>query len=289
MLDKTVELKNGIKMPTIGLGTSLRHKPNKVDNQQFVESVKHALKIGYRHLDTAKCYNNEHLIGQAIKESGIDRKDVFLVTKLFPDDMGYDKTLKAFDKSCKQLKVEYIDLYLIHFPAKLRGQNNDLEKSRQVRLETWKALEKLHSDGKCRAIGVSNFMQRHLEEIIDAGMTIPSVNQCEFHPYYNNRELYDYCTKIGIQFEGYSPLGKGNLLNDPVVLELSKKYSKSCAQILLNWSIRNNVVTIPGSTNHERIEENFNIFDFSLSDEDVGLLWTLNKNEKVSWDPTNII
>lgn len=140
------------------------------------------------------------MIGQAIKESGIDRKDIFLVTKLFPDDMGYDKALKAFDKSCKQLKVDYIDLYLIHFPGKLRGQINDLEKSKELRLETWKALEKLYSDGKCRAIGVSNYMPRHLQEIIDAGMTIPAVNQCEFHPYYNNKELLDFCHKIGIQF-----------------------------------------------------------------------------------------
>ncbi|CAF0959171.1 unnamed protein product [Brachionus calyciflorus] len=288
-LDKRIKLKNGVEMPVIGLGTSLRGKPNKVDNQQFIDSIKHALNIGYRHIDTAKAYNNENLIGQAIKESSVDRKEIFLVTKLFPDDMGFEKTLKAFEKSCKQLQVDYVDLYLIHFPGKPNKPDAQLEKSRQLRLDSWKALEKLYNDGKCRAIGVSNFMKRHLEELLEAGMSLPMINQCEFHPYYNNKDLWDYCNQIGVQFEGYSPLGKGNLLNDDVVLSLAQKYSKTPAQILLNWCLRNNVITVPGSTNLERLEENFNVFDFSLSDSDVDLLWNLNKNEKVSWDPTNVV
>ena len=294
MSDRVVKLSNGLEMPIIGLGTSLRGKATKCESNDFVESVKHAISQGYRHIDTAKAYNNEHLVGKAIKEASVKREELFVVTKLYPEDMGYDKTVKAFEKSCKQLQVDYVDLYLIHFPGlPLGGKKAQLteEDAKKQRIETWKALEKLYDEGKCKAIGVSNFLKRHLDDLLnEPSLKIrPMINQCEFHPYYNNKELFDQCRELNIQFEGYSPLGKMNVLTDPLILDLAKKYGKTPAQIAIRWSIQNNIVTIPGSTNHQRIEDNFNVFDFKLDDEDMTKLWTLNKNEKVSWDPTNVV
>lgn len=287
----TRKLNNGVEIPVIGLGTSLRGK--KLESTQvFIDSVKYALSIGYRHLDTAKAYNNEHLIAAAIKESQFKREDLFITTKLFPDDMGYEKTLKAFDKSCAKLQTNYIDLYLIHFPGQPEGSRKvqkSTDKARELRLESWRALEKLYSDKRVRAIGVSNYFPRHFDEIAEAEMRLPMINQCEFHIYYNNKELFDACEKLGIQYEGYSPLGKGTILKDPIVEKLALKYSKTPAQIAIRWSIQNNVITIPGSVTLERINENLNVFDFELSDEDFNLLWTLNRDEKVSWDSTNVL
>lgn len=288
---KSIKLSNGLDVPVIGLGTSLRGKTLE-STQVFIDSVKYAIEIGYRHIDTAKCYNNEHLVAKAIQESSVKREDLFITTKLYPDDLGYEKTLKAFEKSCNKLQVKYIDLYLIHFPGQPIGSRKaavTAERAKELRLESWRALEKLYADKRCGAIGVSNYLERHLNEIVQAKLSLPMVNQCEFHVYYNNKELLHVCNKLGVQFEGYSPLGKGNILKDNLVIELAAKYHKTPAQIAIRWSIQNGVLTIPGSVTLQRIKENFNVFDFELSKHDLESMWKLNINDKVSWDPTDVI
>ena len=266
MMNDKIKLINGNELPLVGLGTSARGK--KFTPQEFVDSIKHALSVGYRLIDTAKLYNNEHLIAKALKESKqVKRDEVFLVSKVPPDELGYDRTLKAFETSCKQLHVDYLDLYLIHFPGKAPSNRSkeattttdDYEKARQLRLDSWRALVKLYEEGKCKAIGVSNYMTRHLNEIVEAKLMMPMVNQCEFHCYYTNREIYDACNQMNIQFMGYCPLAKGALLNEELVKRLGEKYGKSPAQIAIKWSAQNRVLTIPASINLARIEENFKV------------------------------
>jgi len=263
-------LHNGVKMPCLGIGTY------KVENgSTVIESVKEALKVGYRHIDTAAFYNNEDGVGTAIKESGVSREDIFLVSKVWNSDQGYEKTLKAFHSSLKKLGTNYLDLYLIHWPTPLHK-------------ETWRALEKLYKDGFIRAIGTSNFTVNHIKDIMADAEILPMVNQVEFHPYLVQSELRKFCRENSIQLEAWSPLMRGKIIEIPLLQELAEKYGKTISQIVLRWDLQMGVVTIPKSTNPSRIKENAGVFDFQLSEEDVNKILLLDKGLRVGSDPDKV-
>lgn len=271
-LSDKVKLNNGVEMPKFGLGVYLAKQ-----GKETQSAVKHALTDGYRLLDTASMYGNEKDVGIAIKESGVPREEIFVTTKLWNDDHGYDKALKAFEKSLKKLDIGYIDLYLIHWP----GGNK--------RNDTWKAFEKILETGKCRAIGISNYMINHIKELLSFADIVPTVNQVEFSPYLYQKDLLEYCNSNKIQLEAYSPLARGRKLDDPTLNAISKKHSKTPAQIMLRWALQHKVIVIPKSSNNNRIEENADIFDFNLDDEDMQILDSSNYNFRVAWDPSRIV
>ncbi|MCM3033281.1 MULTISPECIES: aldo/keto reductase [unclassified Niallia] len=269
-LQSTVKLNNGVEMPRFGLGVF------KVEEgQEVIDSVKSAIKAGYISIDTAAVYKNEEGVGQGIKESGANREDLFITTKVWNADQGYESTLAAFETSIQKLGLDYIDLYLVHWPVKGKYK------------ETWKALEKLYKDGKVKAIGVSNFHQHHLEDLLEEAEIVPMVNQIELHPLLSQVELRDFCKEKGIVVEAWSPLAQGKLLDNPVLAEIAGKYNKSTAQIILRWDLQNDIVTIPKSIKEHRIIENADIFDFELTNEDIDKINALNKNERVGPDPDN--
>ncbi|XP_029473925.1 uncharacterized oxidoreductase ZK1290.5-like isoform X2 [Rhinatrema bivittatum] len=275
----TVSLSNDQKIPILGLGTS--H-----DGGYSHEAVVFALqKCGIRHIDTAKRYGNESQLQRAIMESGVKRQDLWLTTKLWCRDYGYENTKQACLESCQRLGVEYLDLYLIHWPdGRIPGKS-----CREVRAETWGAMEELYEKGICRSIGVSNFLINHLEQLKEDCHIVPHVNQVEYHPFQRPQELVDYCRSRNIVFEGYCPLAKGQALIHPNVINLAKKYGRTPAQICIRWSIQNGIVTIPKSTKAERIKENCEVFCFSLTEDDVAILSGMHDGRHVSWDPTSIL
>lgn len=263
------KLANGVDIPSIGFGT---YKLG--EEQEVIDKVKLALNLGYRQIDTASFYGNEEGVGKGIAESGIDRKDIFLVTKLWNDDHGYEETINAFNKSIKKLGVDYLDLYLIHWPNKLNS-------------ETWRAFEDLYKEGKVRAIGVCNFKIGHLEELKKTAKIMPMVNQIEIHPCKTQKETIEYCNENNIQVVAWGPIMRAKILSLPLMLELSEKYNKSIAQITLRWHIQNGVIPIPKSSNEERIKANIDIFDFDISSEDIKKIDELNVNEDISGVPAN--
>jgi len=262
-------LNNGVKMPWFGLGTWQVN-----DGAEVVSSVKWALKAGYRSIDTASAYGNEEGVGKGIRESGVPRSEIFVTTKVWNAHHGYENTLKAFEDSRKRLGLEYLDLYLIHWPVKGKYR------------ETWKALVKLYKDGLTRAIGVSNFHVRHLKDIIPESDVMPMVNQVEFHPLLVQQELRDFCLRNSIQFEAWSPLMQGRL-DSPVLAGIAAKYGKSPAQVVLRWDLQHEVVTIPKSIHENRIIENKDIFDFELSAEDMAKIDAMNADRRFGPDPDN--
>jgi diketogulonate reductase-like aldo/keto reductase len=268
-IDTKVKLNNGVEMPIFGLGTYQSRS-----GKETQEAVLWALEAGYRHIDTAAMYGNEEDVGEAIRKSGIPREEIFVTTKLWNTDHGYQKALAAFEESQNKLGLSYVDLYLIHWPVE------------DLRKDTWTALEKLLEEGKCRAIGVSNYMIHHLEELLDNSSTVPAVNQVEFSPYLYQKELVEFCRKHGIQFEAYSPLTKAHKLNDPQLADMALRYSKTPAQILIRWVLQKDVVVIPKSSRRERIIENADVFDFTISAEDMDILDSFNQGLHTSWDPT---
>lgn len=270
-IETRVKLNDGIEMPIFGLGTFQTRS-----GRETKDAVLYALKAGYRLIDTAAAYGNEEDVGEAVRQSGISREEIFITTKLWNTDHGFDRALSAFDKSRKKLGLTYVDLYLIHWPE--GGLRN----------ETWKALEKLLKDGKCRAIGVSNYTIRHLKELLINLPTIPAVNQVEFHPYLYQKELLEFCREHKIQLEAYSPLTKGRKLTDPGLVRIAEKYSKTSAQILIRWVLQKGVAVIPKSSRKERIEENARVFDFEISPEDMKTLDSFNEDYRTSWDPTDV-
>ncbi|XP_054837498.1 uncharacterized oxidoreductase ZK1290.5-like isoform X2 [Eublepharis macularius] len=274
----TVPLSNGLNIPVLGLGTS-HHGGFSHD------AVVYALqKCGIRHIDTAKRYGCESLLQKAIEESGIKREHLWLTTKLWHTDYGYEKTKQAYFESCRRLGVEYLDLFLVHWPdAHVPGKSN-----REVRAETWTAMEELYEKGLCHSIGVSNFLIDHLEQLREDCQITPHVNQVEYHPFQRPQELVDYCRSKNIVFEGYCPLAKGEALSHPNIVQLAKKYGRTPAQICIRWSIQNRIVTIPKSTKPERVQENCQVFDFSLVEDDVAILSEMHDGRHVSWDPTPI-
>ncbi|KAM4721851.1 putative oxidoreductase YtbE isoform 2-T3 [Rhinophrynus dorsalis] len=274
-----VTLSSGHHIPLLGLGMS--HQGGYSHN-----ALLYALTTcGIRHIDTAKRYGNEMLVGKAIAESGVKREELWVTTKLWPGDYGYEKAIQACLDSCERLGVEYLDLYLMHWPdALVPGKS-----AQEVRAETWRALEDLYERGICRSIGVSNFLIHHLEQLKEDCRVVPHLNQVEYHPFQRPQELVDYCRRSNIVFGGYCPLAKGQALNHPVIMKLAEHYGKTPAQICIRWSIQNGVVTIPKSTKENRILENCEVFGFSLTDEDVVTLNSLHDGRHVSWDPTNIL
>ena len=269
-VESLARLHNGVMIPRLGLGV-YQSPPGQVTQR----AVEYALKIGYRHIDTARIYGNESDVGSALRKSGIKREDVFVTTKLWNSDHGYDTALKTCDDSLKRLGLKYLDLYLIHWPVP------------EIRNESWKALIKLLKDGKCRSIGVSNYTIHHLTEQLENTDVVPMVNQVEFSPFLYQKQLLDYCEKNKIQVEAYSPLTQGAKLNHPTIQQIAKKHNKTPAQVLLRWSLQHDLVAIPKSVREERIRENSQVFDYNLTTEDMRILDALDENFRNSWDPTN--
>ncbi|WP_413303537.1 aldo/keto reductase [Bacillus sp. 1P10SD] len=270
-LGDTTVLNNGVKMPWLGLGVFQVN-----EGQDVVDSVQWAIEAGYRSIDTAAVYQNEKGVGQGIKQSGVNRDELFVTSKVWNTDQGYEPTLLAFNQSLKSLNLDYLDLYLIHWPVK------------EKYLETWKALEKLYKDGYVRAIGVSNFQVHHLKDIMENTEIMPMVNQVEFHPKLSQPELRKFCKDHGIQLEAWSPLMQGQLLNHHVVSDIAEKYGKTTAQVLIRWDLEHGVVTIPKSIKKERIISNADVFDFVMEKNDIEKLDALNENKRVGPDPDHI-
>jgi len=260
-------LNNGVPMPLFGLGAWDMY------GKEAEQATLDALEIGYRLIDTATLYNNEKEIGNAVRACGIPRKEIFLTTKVPNSKHGLDATLKAFDASVNILNIDYVDLYLIHWPV--RGK----------RKETWKALEHLYNERQVRAIGVANYLMPFLNELETYSTVTPAVNQLEFTPWLYLKDELQYCTEHKIQLQSYSPLTRGQKFNDERLLKLSKKYNKTPAQIILRWNIEHGISTIPKSSNKKRLKENFDIFDFSLSKEDVEWMDGFDENFRVVEDP----
>lgn len=269
-LQGTFVLHNGVQMPYFGLGVYLSK-----DGTEVINAVRDALDHGYRHIDTAAIYDNEEGVGIGIKESRVPRRDIFLVSKVWNTDQGYDSTLRAFEASLKRLDTDYLDLYLTHWPK------GELSK------ETWKALERLYKEKRIRAIGVSNFLQHHLEDLLTSAEIVPMVNQMEFHPYLVQQDLVDFCRAKGIQYEAWSPMMQGNIFDLEIMKALASKYNKTVAQIVLRWDLQKGVVTIPKSSKKERIISNASIFDFELSAEDMHRLDALDRGKRFGPDPDN--
>jgi len=266
----TTVLNNGVKMPWFGLGVYKTEEGEEVER-----AVRTALEAGYRSIDTAQLYGNETGVGKALKASGVPREEVFITTKVWNSSQGYESTLQAFEASRKRLGLDYVDLYLIHWPVKGRYK------------ETWKALEKLYKDGLVRAIGVSNFQVHHLEDLMNGSEIVPAVNQVEYHPRLTQKELHAFCKSHHIQLEAWAPLMRGRILDHPTVVALGEKYHKLPSQIVLRWELQNEVVTIPKSVHEERIRSNADIFDFEMDAEDMAKLDGLNRDERTGPDPDN--
>ena len=265
---ETITLHNGVKMPWLGLGVW-----KMANDQEVINAVKSALEIGYRSIDTAAIYKNEEGVGRAIKESGVPREEIFLTTKVWNDDQGYDLTLQAFEDSRKRLGVDYVDLYLIHWPIARKYK------------DTWRAIEEIYEKGWARVIGVSNFHPHHLKKLMEDAKVKPMINQVELHPLLNQAELREFCKTEGIQMEAWSPFARGKLINHPVLKEIGMKYGKSPAQVIIRWDLQNGIVTIPKSSHADRIKQNGAVFDFTLTKEDMDVINGLNKNERVGSNP----
>lgn len=271
-LQDTTTLHNGVKMPWLGLGVF------KVEEgPELVNAVKTAIKHGYRSIDTASIYGNEEGVGQGIregiKEAGITRDELFVTSKVWNADLGYESTIAAFETSLKKLGLEKLDLYLIHWPVEGKYK------------EAWKALETLYKEGKVRAIGVSNFQVHHLEDLMKEAEIKPMINQVELHPRLTQEEVRAFCAKHHIQVEAWSPLMQGQLLDNEELKQIANKYQKSIAQVIIRWDLQTGIVTIPKSTKENRIIENAAVFDFELTEEDMKTINALNQNLRIGPDP----
>ncbi len=275
-LQDTVTLNNGVRMPWLGLGVFKAKEGNEV-----VQAVQSAIRNGYRSVDTASAYRNEEGVGQAVREAlldnGLRRDELFITSKVWNSEQGYETTLQSFDDSLKRLGFEYLDLFLVHWPVKGKYK------------ETWRALEKVYAEGKVRAIGVSNFQIHHLEDLLTDAKVVPAVNQVEFHPFLTQKDLMRYCQGKGIQLEAWSPLGQGHLLEHETLKGIAAKYGKTVAQVILRWDLQLGVVTIPKSVREARIIENADVFDFELSTEDILAIDGLNRNQRFGSDPDTSI
>jgi len=266
----TFELHNGVLMPYFGLGVFLVD-----DGDVVMKAVNDALSVGYIHIDTASLYGNERGVGQAVASSGIPRKEIFVTSKVWNSDQGYDSTLRAFEKSMKLLGFDYLDLYLVHWPVKGKY------------IQTWKALERLYAEGHVRAIGVSNFLRHHLEDLLPHCETVPMVNQMEFHPRLVQQSLIDFCSFHKIQYEAWSPLMQGKIFTIRELHLIASKYRKNVAQLVLRWNLQKGIITIPKSVHRERIISNAQIFDFEITAEDMLAIDSLDNHERVGADPDN--
>ena len=265
-----IELANGVMIPQVGLGVF------RMDDEQVLSSVKSAIANGYRHIDTASFYDNEEAVGKAIKESGIDRKYLFITTKVWNNVRGYDETMAQFNNSLQKLGLDYLDLYLIHWPAPGFEEN-------------WRAMEDLYKAGKIRAIGVSNFKAHHIEQLMKTATIAPMVDQIETHPYLQEKDLHEYLQEKHIAHEAWSPLGGGinKVIDNPVIKEIADKYSKTPAQVILRWHIQRGEIIIPKSIHENRIKENIDLFDyhFDLTPEEMTKIAALDSDKRIGPDP----
>jgi len=261
-------LNSGWEMPWLGLGVY-----KAADGKEVENAVTTALGAGYRSIDTAEFYENEKGVGRAVKNSGIPRQEIFLATKVWNSSQGFDSTLRAFDRSLAGLDTDYVDLYLIHWPVEDKFP------------DTWRALERIHAEGRARSIGVSNFKIHHIQELLKTAEIVPAVNQVEFHPRLYQAGLLEFCREKGIQIEAWSPLMRGGLFDNPLITGLAEKYGRTPAQVIIRWELELGVVTIPKSVHPERIIENADVFDFSITDEDIQIINALNRNMRVGPDP----
>ena len=270
-LQTRIPLNDGHAIPALGLGV-WQAPPGRVTR----EAVRYALQLGYRHVDTARIYGNEGDVGQALRESGVPREEVFVVTKLWNQDHGLARARRAFEDSLAVLGLDYVDLFLIHWPVERR------------RLESWKALEEFKREGRARSIGVSNYTVRHLDELLHAAEIPPAVNQVEFHPFLVQNELLAHCREHGIVLTAYSPLAHGEGLGDPMLAAIGARHGKTAAQVMIRWAIQHGTSVIPKSTRRDRIHENALVFDFRLDADEMRQIDALDRGMRTCWDPTPI-
>jgi 2,5-diketo-D-gluconate reductase A len=268
-----IDLHNGESIPQLGFGVF------QVPPEDTVEAVTHAFETGYRHIDTAKAYGNEAEVGQAFRASGLDREEVFITTKCFNDDHGYEEAIKAGKRSLEQLELDHIDLYLIHWPVP----------SQDKYVETWKAFVELQKQGIVRSIGVSNFQQPHLERIVEETGVTPVVNQIELHPRLQQPGLRREHAELGIHTEAWSPLAQGAVLDDPEITAIAEEHGKTPGQVVLRWHVQLGNIVFPKSVTPDRIRENFEIFDFHLSEDEMGRIEALDRGERIGPDPDTFV
>ena len=273
-INTKIKLNNGVEIPLLGLGTW-----EITEGETIIDAIRLAISKGYRHIDTARIYGNEKGVGKGLKlsleEQGLTREDIFITTKLWINSFKYERALKAFNRSLNNLGLDYVDLYLLHWPEP------------PYRQEAWKALESILKEGKVRSIGVSNYYKNHLDELLSEADIIPAVNQVEFTPYLYLKELKEYCENKGIRLEAYSPLTRGKKLKDSKLMDIAKKYNKSSAQILIRWGLQHEVIEIPKSSKEDHIIENSKVFDFTISEDDMALLDNFNEGLYLGiWNPT---
>lgn len=264
-----ITLNNGVEMPQVGFGVF------QVPNEETTAAVAEALKAGYRSIDTAAIYGNEEGVGKALAESGIAREELFITSKLWIADLGYEETLQAFDESLQRLGLDYLDLYLIHWPAP----------AKELYVDSWKALEKLYADKKIRAIGVSNFQPAHLEKLIEASSIVPVINQVELHPALQNREVIAANTKHGIVTEAWSPLAQGAMLTDEIILAIAEAHKVTAAQVILRWHLQEGRVIIPKSVTPSRIAANLDVFGFELTSDELASIDALDRDGRTGPHP----
>ncbi|HPD08211.1 MAG TPA: aldo/keto reductase [Methanomassiliicoccales archaeon] len=265
--DVMLRLNNGVEVPALGLGTY------KLVGEAAYAPVRAALGCGYRHIDTASFYENEEAVGRAVRESGVPREEVFITSKVWNTEQGFEETLNAFDRTLQRLGMDYLDLYLVHWPVPGK------------RLETYRALERLYEEGRVRAIGVSNFTVRHLEELYGACQVMPAVNQVEMSPFLYQKELLEHCRGRNLLVTAFSPLARGQALGDPVLAEVAARHRRSPAQVMIRWCLQKGMAVIPRSADPAHIKENADVFDFSLDEEDMARLDLLHTGLRTTTDP----
>jgi len=270
-IDSRITLSDGNSMPFLGLGVW-----DAKSGKETCDAVIHALKTGYRHIDTAEMYGNEKDVGSAVINSGIAREEIFITTKLWDSGLGYDHALNAFDESLRKLNLDYVDLYLIHCPEK------------GSRLEIWNALERIKTEGRCRSIGVSNFAPKHLKEILNDADVLPVVNQIELSPFLRQQEISSFCKKENIHLTGYCPLARGNRFNHPILFRAGEETNKTAAQVMIRWALQSGHTVIPKSARLQRIEENADVFDFKLSEDQMKMLDGLEEGLRFCPDPLGL-
>ncbi|MDQ3628867.1 MAG: aldo/keto reductase [Actinomycetota bacterium] len=268
-LSPTVTLNNGVEIPQLGFGVF------QVSNEDIIPTVQKALEVGYRHIDTAAAYGNEEGVGKAIANAGIPRDEVFVTTKLWNSEQGSDSALAAFDQSLARLGLDHVDLYLIHWPTP----------ENKTYVDTWKAMEGIYADGRARAIGVSNFQANHLHHLIRDTTVVPAINQIELHPTFTQSELVGVHAELGIHTEAWSPLGQAADLESGTVTEIASRLGKSTAQVVIRWHLQLGYIVFPKSVTPSRIESNFDVFDFELSDADVTAISALDSGNRIGPDP----
>jgi len=260
-------LNNGVQIPAIGLGTW-----HNTDENTVIDTILNAIEIGYNHIDTATVYGNEAFIGKAIRQSGVNRESLFITSKVWRTSRGYQNTLHAFEQTINDLQVDYLDLYLIHWPA----SHNNYDNWAEINAETWHAMEDLYKAGKIRAIGLSNFWRHHIDALMPIANIKPMVNQIEHHPGYTQADVVEYCKQNDILVEAWSPLGRGMVLHEPTLQQIAQKYGVSVAQVCIQWCLKEGILPLPKSTRKERLIDNLNISGFELSEDDLSTINALN-------------